>query len=69
MLLRNLLSTYQKHVAFATSTLEARGWPGPGGVPEVGGYPANGGVGGRVSKVEKSGTRVAHAWSETGYVR
>jgi len=60
----NLLSAYQKHPAFATSTIESRGCPGTGGVGEARGYPANGGVGGRASKVEKSGTRVSHAWSE-----
>jgi len=64
MAFRNLLSAYQKHPAFATSTIEARGCPGTGGVGEARGYPENGGVGGRTSKVEKSVTRVSHTWSE-----
>jgi len=65
MLLRNLLSAHQQHMAFATSTLKARGCPGTGGVREAPGYPTNGGVGGRASKVQKTGTRVTHAWSES----
>ena len=64
MSFRNRLSAYQKLPAIATSTKQARGCPGTGGVGEARGFSANGGVGGRASKVEKSGTRVAHAWSE-----
>jgi len=64
MSFRNLLSAYQKHPAFATSTIDARGCPGTGGVGATRGYPGTGGVGGRKCKVEKSGTRVSHAWSE-----
>ena len=63
MLLRNLLSVYQKLMASPTSALEARGCPGTGVVREARGCPANGGVGGCASEVEQWGQRGDFGWS------